>query len=358
MIKKHYTDIDVVTAARQRIRNIFSNGVPVGLSVSGGKDSICMNDLVFKMCASGEIDKSLLTIDFIDEEAIYPCVEKIVLNMRRQWLSIGVPFRWWAIECKHFNCFNALTQDESFICWDRFKQDVWVRDMPPFAIRNHPLFKPRKDTYQQFMERLNKGKLEMIGVRAAESVQRLEYMARSREVKQKIYPIYDWQDSDIWKYIAENNLDYPVAYEHLYRTGAGLKKMRISQFFSVDTAASLVNMCEFYPDLFNKICKREPNAYMAMLYFDTELYRRKRTHGKKDDTDYKAKVMELLNQPERFYTKSQKDNYKHCRQFVIKYSSFLSNRNYKMIYQILVAGDPKKRSLRALYNSVEWRGEK
>ena len=358
MIKKHYADIDVVTAARQRIRNIFSNGVPISLSVSGGKDSICLNHLIFQMCQSGEIDKSLLTVDFVDEEAIYPCVEKVVLNMRRQWLSIGVPFQWWAIECRHFNCFNALTQDESFICWDRFKRDVWVRNMPAFAIRNHPLFKPRKDTYQAFMERMNKHKLTLIGVRVAESVQRMDNLATAKDTDRKAFPIYDWSDSDVWKYIAENALEYPVAYEHMYRTGAGLNKMRISQFFSIDTAASLVKMCEFYPDLFNRICKREPNAYMAMLYFDTELYRRKKTHGKKDTTDYKAKVFDLFNEPERFATPMQKRNFRDYKRFVLMHNAYITDKEYKEIYQALIGGDPKKRTYRALFKHVFGRKNK
>lgn len=350
MIKKHYTDINVVTAARQRIKNIFSNGVPVQLSVSGGKDSICLNNLVFQLCQSGEIDKSLLTVDFIDEEAIYPCVEKVTMNIRRQWLYIGVPFRWWAIECKHFNCFNALTNDESFICWDRFKRDVWVRDMPSFAITSHPLFKPRKDTYQSFMERVNKDKIQMIGVRVSESVQRMNGVAAFQAIHAKAYPIYDWHDTDVWKYIADNGLEYPIAYEHMYRTGLGFGRMRISQFFSIDTAGSLVNMCEFYPDLFNKICKREPNAYMAMLYFDTELYRRKKQ--KKDDTDYKGKVFELFNQPERFTTPSQQMNFKQYRRFVMMHNSYMDNKTYKVVYQALIAGDPKKRTFRSLYAQV------
>lgn len=336
--------------ARRRIKNLFSNGVPLTLSVSGGKDSICLNHLIFQMCQSGEVDKSLLTVNFIDEEAIYPCVEKVVQNIRRQWVSIGVTFNWWCIECKHFNCFNALTNDESFICWDRFKRDVWVRQMPKFAITGHPLFRPRKDTYQKFMERLNKDKMSIIGLRVAESRMRVEAIARTKELHMNAYPIYDWQDSDVWKYIAEHGLEYPIAYEHLYRTGTSLGRMRISQFFSIDTAGSLVNMCEFYPDLFNKICKREPNAYMAMLYFDSELYRRKK--AKKDDTDYKAKLFELFDQPERFSSPSQRMNYNMLKRFVLMHNSFMTNKEYKVAYQSLIAGDPKKRTMRSLYTQT------
>lgn len=347
LIKKVYVAEDVVTMARQRIRNIFSNGVEVALSVSGGKDSICLNHLVFSMCASGEIDKSLLTVNFIDEEAIYPCIEKIVMDMRRQWRSIGVRFNWYAMEYRHFNCFNMLTQDESFICWDRTRRDVWVREKPPFAITSHPLFKPRKDTYQAFLTRINAGKLDMIGIRIAESIQRRMNVANTKKVEQRCYPIYDWEDSDVWKYIADNGLDYPDAYEHMYRTGAGLNEMRISQFFSVDTAKSLVKMCEYYPDLFNRICKREPNAYMAMIYFDTEFYRRTKERGGKDETDWKAKCLELLNSPEKFTTKGQKQTYKKLRRIFIN-NADASQKIHKAIYETLVGGDPKGRARRAI----------
>ena len=333
--------------ARQRIRNIFSNGVQVSLAVSGGKDSICLNHLVFSMCASGEIDKSLLTVYFIDEEAIYPCVERVVLNMRRQWRSIGVRFDWYAMEYRHFNCFNSLTQEESFICWDNLKSDSWVRKKPPFAISAHPLFRPRKDTYQNFLERLNKGKLDMIGVRVAESIQRRGNIARTQAITQKCFPIYDWADTDVWKYIAENALEYPEAYEHMYRTGAGLKEMRISQFFSVDTAKSLVKMCEYYPDLFDRICKREPNAYMAMLYFDTEFYRRAKQRGAKNETDWKRKCLELINAPDKFTTKEQKRVLRRYRRLCIMYAD-ISPRIYRDIYQALVGGDPKDRAYRAI----------
>lgn len=334
--------------ARQRIRNIFSNGVEVALSVSGGKDSICLNHLVFSMCASGDIDKSLLTVNFIDEEAIYPCVERVVLNMRRQWRSIGVRFDWYAMEYKHFNCFNMLTEDESFICWDRYKSGAWVREKPPFAIATHPLFKPRKDTYQNFLSRLNAGKLDMIGIRIAESIQRRMNIAKQKTVEQRCFPIYDWTDADVWKYIADNGLEYPEAYEHMYRTGSGLREMRISQFFSVDTAKSLVKMCEYYPDLFDRICKREPNAYMAMLYFDTEFYRRaKQRGGAKDETDWKAKCLGLIKSPERFTTKEQKRILKKYRTLCFM-NADITQKVYKEIYHALIGGDPKDRAYRAI----------
>lgn len=336
--------------ARQRIKNTFDSVNKVVLSVSGGKDSIVLNNLIFEMCQSGEINKNKIIVDFIDEEAIYPCVEKIVKNMRIQWLSVGVPFRWWCIQVKHFNCFNQLTQDESFICWDKTKHKNWIRKKPKWALVTDPLLNERKDSYQEFLDKKNKNIVTILGVRASESVQRLNSLA-SRQKQDKVFPIYDWTDTDIWNYIREKNLEYPIAYEHMYRVGVGLNRMRISQFFSVDTAASLVQMCEFYPELFEKICNREPNAYLAMLYFDTELFRRKKK-SKDDTNDYKEKFFEVLKEEWRFETKLEKETKRQLINLVFKFGIYFDNQIWKMMYECIIGGDPKSRVRRLLYITI------
>ena len=153
-IKTCISDIDVVKAARQRIVNVFSNGLTVYMSFSGGKDSLCLANLVVDLINEGKIDKSRLQVIFIDEEAIFSCVEETVKEWRLKFLSMGVPFYWYCLEVKHFNCFNQLENDESFICWDSTKEDSWVRRPPAFAIRSHTLLKPREETYQSFTARL------------------------------------------------------------------------------------------------------------------------------------------------------------------------------------------------------------
>ena len=147
------------------------------MSFSGGKDSLCLAQVVYSLIESGEIDATRLTVLFIDEEAIFPCIEDTVKTWRKKFLLAGAKFDWWCVEVRHFNCFNELTADESFICWDRYKEDVWVRRPPPFALRTHPLLRPREDNYQAFVPRITQGGIMMTGVRAAESVQRLQYMA-------------------------------------------------------------------------------------------------------------------------------------------------------------------------------------
>lgn len=350
MIKKSYSKHDVVTVAMRRIKNIFETSPQISFSVSGGKDSICLNELLYRMCTTGEIDKSKLTVQFIDEEAIYPCIEKQVNLIRNQWLQIGVKFNWWCIEVKHFNCLNSLTNDESFICWDSNKKDVWIRKKPSFAITNHPLLRKRIDTYQEFLDKLNKNKITLIGVRVSESIQRMNSIA-SKKSDMKQFPIYDWTDNDVWLFIKERNLEFPKAYIYMYQVGIKRNKLRISQFFSIDTMGCLVNMCEFYPDLFEKICRREPNAYMAMLYYDTELFRRSNKINSQN-IDYKSKFFKLIKEKDKFTTKIQKSTLKKMINFANYFGKILVEKHYKEMYQILLAGDPKGRTFRALYTSV------
>ena len=83
---------DVVFAAKQRVRNVFSNGVPVYLAFSGGKDSLALANIVYELLEDGEINPDLLTVRFIDEEGIFPDIEKKVKEWRKKFMMQGVKF--------------------------------------------------------------------------------------------------------------------------------------------------------------------------------------------------------------------------------------------------------------------------
>ena len=100
-IRRMQASIDVVEAAKIRIRNVFRNGLPVYMSFSGGKDSLCLADVTLKLIQAGEIDPSLLTVHFIDEEAIFPCIEEMVKKWRKMFLMAGARFEWYCCEVKH-----------------------------------------------------------------------------------------------------------------------------------------------------------------------------------------------------------------------------------------------------------------
>lgn len=150
-------------------------------SFSGGKDSLVMAQLIADLAQEGSIDISLLTVQFIDEEAVYDCIEEKVKEWRKRFMLMGAKFEWFCIEVRHYNCFNQLSNDESFFCWDSQKQDVWVRQPPSFAIRDHKKLRPRRDTYQDFLPRISSDGLTIVGIRTAESLQRLQSISRSTQ---------------------------------------------------------------------------------------------------------------------------------------------------------------------------------
>lgn len=88
--------------------------------------------LVIGLIQAGEINPAQLVVQFIDEEAIFPCMEEKVKEWRKKFMLVGAKFEWYCLEVKHYNCFHELSNDETFICWDRYKRDVWVRQSPSF----------------------------------------------------------------------------------------------------------------------------------------------------------------------------------------------------------------------------------
>lgn len=361
----------VVEAARRRIINAFSNGVPVYLSMSGGKDSIVLAHLTHTLIREGRIDPAQLIVVFVDEEAIFGEVERMVRHWRRVFLADGAQFRWYCIEVRHFNCFNQLTNDESFICWDSTKRDVWCRPMPSFAITDHPMLRRRQDTYQEFLHRIERGGISMGGLRTAESMQRAQAFRQKFENAQVrlLAPLYDWRDTDVWQFIRDEGLDFPETYLHLYQTGSTRRQMRISQFFSIDTARSLVKMEEYEPGLMAKITEREPNAYLAALYWDTELFRGSGGSGEAGtpvspsspeepseppaSRDWKAATIARLESPQQKSTAEGLRLRRLVRSWIVRRGQYMEARDWRATYNILVGGDPKNRTLRALISKVE-----
>jgi len=363
MVIKREGKRTVLEAAEKRIVNAFSNGKKVYVSFSGGKDSLCLLGITLKLALQGKIDPSLMIVEFIDEEAIFDCIERTVLEWRKKVLLAGGRFNWFCLEVKHFSCFNQLEEDETFICWDSTRKDAWIRKPPAFVIWKHPRLRNRKDTYQDFLVKHNSDGICITGVRMAESLQRSKYMAYSFSAKtglargNMVWPIYDWGDPDVWRYLHEEKIDIPEIYLYLYQTGSSLKDMRVSQFFSVDTAKSLVKMNEYYPELMDKIIRREPNAYLAALYWDSEMFRRstKNRRNIEEQKDYKAEVYKILKDPRKnFPTKGGLENAQWMIKILLKYGSIIETKIYKTIYDCLMGGDPKGRTRRAIITHINY----
>lgn len=357
MFQESVKSLDVVQATEKRIVSYFDKNKICTFSFSGGKDSICLADVLVHTMRKYGISFSRLIVFFFDEEAIYPDVEQITMKWREKFLSLGAKFYWMCLPFKHFNCCNQLANDETFICWEPGKENVWVRPMPKFAIRNHKDFKMGM-SYQIFSKRIFHDVCSIQGVRIAESVQRRSAISKRRALTSKnmsVYPIYDWKDNDIWLYLKRYNVEYPQTYIYLYKVGVAKQRLRISQFFSIDTIKSLPKVLEFYPDLYERIIRREPNAELAILYYETSMFRSNKENTKFDKKiDYKTLLKETyklaLKDPDRY------PGMRHMKKIWYRLNDTCSNKVFELTYNLLVGGDPKYRTYRSLVLHLKGNG--
>ena len=66
-------------------------------------------------------------------------------------------------------------------------------------------------------------------------------------------------------------------------------------------------MNEYYPDLMERVIRREPNAYLAALYWDSEMFgrssrKRKESEQGQEQKDYKQELINLFDHMEIFDT--------------------------------------------------------
>ena len=365
-VKRIEGTIDVVTAARQRILNVFSNDVPVYLSFSAGKDSLCLAYLVYSLITAGKISAKQLTVIFIDEEAIYDSMYQMTVRWRKRFLAVGAEFRWYCLPVRQVSILHHLQNNEQWITWEPGKEDCWVRQPPPFAITRSPyLTYPGEMNYQTFCQTITRDGIQLVGLRGSESLQRAKLLANIGLGKGSItgsncqYPIYDWRDADVWLFIKEHNLDFPEAYIQLFQVGVSKRHLRLCNFFASESIAGLRYIAETDPQLWAQIEKREPNAYLTLLYWDSEMFKRstrkrKELEGSEPAKDYKAECKRILfEEPGKHFTNSStQKTYSAYRTFYIKNSAVMTNDNFRAMHDAMLAGDPKLRSLRALYTTV------
>lgn len=361
-VKKLESTINVLEAAKQRIRNVFANGCKVYLSFSSGKDSLCMASITYDLIRQGAIDPKQLTVTFVDEEGLYPSMVEAAERWRKNFLSVGAKFLWLCLPVKQVSVIDHLSASESWITWEPGKENLWIRKPPPYAIMSSPyLHYPGEMNYQTFCTKAFADGIQMIGLRTAESLTRLQAISRQdlSALSGKFYPIYDWKDSDVWLYIKERGLVFPDIYMRLYEAGVQKNQLRLCAFFGDCGTQGLRWIAETDNDLWQKIERREPNAYLVLLYWDSEMFRRSSRKRKQleedaDTRDYKELCKDILFRNTDKYTIAA-DTKKHLdqwRSLFVKTYGIAQQGHYKRMYEGILYGDPKSRVLRILWTSI------
>ena len=361
-VVKIESNIDVLTAAKMRIKNIWNSAPKIYLAFSAGKDSLCVSNLVYELILSGEIDPKKLTVYFIDEEGLYKSVVDATMRWRKNFMAVGAEFRWYCLPFKQVCTLDSLSATESWITWEPGKEDVWMRTPPPFAIvKSEFLHYAGEMNYQTFCSRAFADEITLIGLRACESFTRIDSIAASANYRgtKKFYPIYDWSDSDVWLYIKERDLEFPDIYIRLYEAGVTRRNLRLSAFFGDKTTQGLRWVAETDPPFWDKIQKRMPNAYLVLLYWDSEMFARSSRKRKEleDDApqqDYKELVKDMLFMNTSKYRIAH-DTLKtlpRWRRLYVKADGIALPKHYKRMYEVILNGDPKGRDYRSLQSTI------
>jgi len=305
--KKKYNETNVYNAALERIRYCYKRFDNVVVSFSGGKDSTAVLNLTIEVAR--ELGRLPVHTIFVDEEAIHPPTIEYVERVRQ---LPEVRLDWYCLPVKHR---NACSNEQPFwYCWHPEERELWVREMPPFALTEHPQFR-FGDSFQEWMPRIfpnDKGSVCVLtGIRTQESLRRFRVIATKKNdafVTSKAeggnsyrgFPIYDWSSEDVWKLVEVKGFDYNRTYDIFNKTKLynRLLTQRVCPPFGEEPLRGLWVYAECFPEMWEKMLARVKGVATAWRYANTELY----SNWKKPDNltwqEYCKMVLETYTEPE------------------------------------------------------------
>lgn len=145
----------------------------------------------------------------------------------------------------------------------------------------------------------------------------------------------------------------------LYEAGVKKNQLRLCCFFGDCSTQGLRWIAQTDNELWQRIERREPNAYLVLLYWDSEMFarstkNRRQLESNEEKKDYKALCKDILFlHPDRYtIAKDTKAHISSWKQLFIKSYGIANEKHYKKMYEGLLYGDPKMRILRILWNCI------
>lgn len=285
--------MNVHEAALRRLDYIFNEFDNVYVSLSGGKDSGVLLNLVLDYMRTNGI-KRKVGVFFVDLEAFYKSTIEFIERMILDNSDLIDPY--WV--CLPMLSINSVSMYEPWwMFWEEAKRDKWVRTMPahPFIINseNNPFkFWRERMTFEEFIEHFGKWYAQkhggrtacLVGIRTQESLNRWRALNREDKGMWKgcaystkkaddvfnFYPIHDWLVEDIWTYNGKFQKPYNRAYDLFHQAGVLLSKMRICEPFGDEQKAGL-NLFRFVePETWARVADRVSGANFGNIYCGTK----------------------------------------------------------------------------------------
>lgn len=274
---RRYLAHDCFAGAYDRVRQLYEEGHKVIVSTSGGKDSAVCTELAI-MAAR---DADALPVDVVtrDEEIMPPgtfeYLERVAERpeVRFHWLTPRMPvLNVFNRECPYWWTFDP-----------KLSPDDWVRKPPPWHedIREKEI--RATVTAERFPPPAGRQSFCITGIRTSESPQRVFAISQVGESLGPanawrtnnpwgfgVYgarPIYDWKDSDVWKFLKDGQFDYNRAYDVMLKLGVPRRNLRIApptqRVFAINV---LHYLARGWPNWFDRVCRRLPGVRAAAQF--------------------------------------------------------------------------------------------
>lgn len=283
--------IDVLEAARRRIRESFDSFDKLYVSFSAGKDSTVLLHLV---AAEARRRGRRFGILLVDLEAQYKltiahaelCFDSYADCADPYWVCLPLALR------------NAVSMYEpKWECWSPDECERWVRHPPKRSITDAESagwsWFRRGMEFEEFVpafgEWYSSGSCRQstgcfVGIRAAESLNRWRSVMQGGVGTKSmwggrpwstwggnsvcnLYPIYDWRTEDVWTFHARYpDLPYNRLYDRMHAAGLTIHQARICQPYGDDQRRGLWLYHVIEPETWGRVVARVTSANSGALY--------------------------------------------------------------------------------------------
>lgn len=300
---KIYKDINVYDAAINRYDIVLNEFDNYYVSVSGGKDSSIMLQL---MAQEARKYRKKFSVLYIDLEAQYQATIGHINALIDATKDVVENWYWCALPLSLRNAVSAI--QPKWICWDKKDKEKWIREYPTkrkdIVLVTEDSIPDGWDWFFRGMEfeefilwfakwfnETHGGKTAAgIGIRSDESLNRFRTIISDKKERFKNYPwttrahcksevlncwnffpLYDWRTEDDWTAVAKLNLIFNPIYELMYKNGLSIYEQRLCQPYGDDQRKGLDQYRTLEPETWEKVLNRVEGVNFGNIYCRTSL---------------------------------------------------------------------------------------